>query len=163
MMSKIGTGTPISQRSIEKALVFPGDFIDAIVRFCGLPRSDHLRDGLIRLIEPNQKTYIRHARREYDGIVEGVIGGFLYGWCRLTGIDDPVRLDLLVDDRLRLTFDADLFRQDLFDAGLGGGKHGFSLDLTKLGIGPGQVVRIKVSAHGVELKNSGLPLRALGS
>jgi hypothetical protein len=44
--------------SYEKSLVFPNDFIDAILRFCDLPRSDALRDRLIHLVEPNRRDYI---------------------------------------------------------------------------------------------------------
>ena len=39
--------------SYEKSLVFPGNFIDEIIRFCGLPGSDQLRDRLVQLIDPN--------------------------------------------------------------------------------------------------------------
>lgn len=141
--------------SYEKALVFPGDFVDAVTQFCGLPQSDALRGRLIRVIEPNRQTYIAGARRRYEGIIEGVTGGCLYGWCRLTGVSDPVALDLLVDDQPVLAFLADAFRQDLLDAGFGKGNHGFYLDLRKLGLRPDSVIRIKVAARAIELDNSG--------
>lgn len=146
--------------SYEKSLLFQADFVDAILRFCDLPRNDLLRDRLIRLIEPNRKAYLQHARRRYDGLIEGIADGCLYGWCRLTGIDDPVTLDLLVDDERRLTFTADGFRQDLLDAGLGAGKHGFVIDLARLDAGADQVIRVKVAVHGIELGNGG---RCLGT
>ncbi|HVC60895.1 MAG TPA: hypothetical protein VND19_11105 [Acetobacteraceae bacterium] len=141
--------------SYEKSLVFPGDFIDAITQFCGVPQSDALRGQLTRLIEPNRPTYIAGSRRRYEGIIEGVTGGCLYGWCRLTGVADPVALDLFVDDRRVLAFVADAFRQDLLDAGYGRGTNGFYLDLAKLDLRPDAVIRIKVAVHGIELDNSG--------
>ena len=49
-------------------------------------------------------------------------------------------------------FVADLFRQDLLDARIGGGNHGFSLDLNKLGLRSDAVLRIKVATHGIELE-----------
>jgi hypothetical protein len=146
--------------SYEKSLVFPGDFIDTILQFCGLPRSDGLRDSLIRLIEPNRQLYVAQARRRFEGMIDGVSGGSLHGWCRLTGDTDPVALDLLVDDRLRTSFVADIFRQDLLDAGFGSGHHGFTVDLAKLRLRPHQVIRVKVATHGDELGNGGRRLDA---
>jgi hypothetical protein len=144
--------------SYEKSLVFPADFIDAILQFCDLPRSDALRDRLIRLIEPNRQTYIAQARRRYEGLIEGTADGRLNGWCRLTGVADPVMLELLVDGRAVLAFPADLFRQDLLDAGFGTGHHGFSLDLDGLCPRPDSIIRIRVADHGIELDNAGTRL-----
>ena len=155
-------GCPKLLLSYEKSLVFPGDFVDAITRFCGLPQSNVLRERLTRLIEPNRQTYIAGSRRRYEGVIEGVTGGCLYGWCRLTGVADPVALDLFVDDRPVLAFLADAFRQDLLDAGYGGGNHGFYLDLHKLGLRPETVIRIKVAEREIELDNSGRRVEAYG-
>lgn len=145
--------------SYEKSLVFPGDFVDAITQFCGLPQSGMLHDKLTRLVEPNRASYIVGSRRHYQGIIEGVIGGNLYGWCRLTGVADPVALDLFVDEQLVLTFVADAFRQDLLDAGYSAGCHGFYLDIGTLGLRPNSVIRIKDSVHAIELDNSGRRVR----
>jgi hypothetical protein len=50
---------------------------------------------------------------------------------------------------------ADLFRQDLADAGIGDGKHGFRADLRPFGLRPDTVIRIKVARWSIELDNSG--------
>lgn len=147
--------------SYEKSLVFPHEFIEAILRFCDLPRGDALRDRLIRLIEPNQQTYIAQVRRRYGGVIDGTFDGWLHGWCCLTQMHDPVTLELWVDDSMRATFVADRFRQDLVDAGHGTGHHAFAVDLGKLRLQPSSVIRIKVAAHDVELENSGQRLDAL--
>jgi len=141
--------------SYEKALAFPGDMVDTVARFCGLPPSDALRRHLIEAIEPNRETYLLGARRRYEGRIEGVAGGRLYGWCRLTGVADPVNLELFLDDGPVTRFVADAFRPDLLDAGFGEGRHGFYLDVAKLGARGDSVVRIRVARHGVELDNSG--------
>jgi hypothetical protein len=146
---------PVLLLSYEKSLVFPADFIDAIVRFGDLPRGEALRERLIGLIEPNRKDYIDVVRRQYTGIIEGITDGWLCGWSRLTASADPVALELLADDRQVLAFQADLFRQDLLDAGYGAGWHGFQLDLGALKLRPDAVIRIRVAAHGMELENSG--------
>lgn len=145
--------------SYEKSLVFPGDFVDAITQFCGLPQSSMLHARLTRLVEPNRESYISGSRRHYQGIIEGVIGGNLYGWCRLTGVTDPVALNLFADEQPVLGFVADTFRQDLLDAGYGAGNHGFYLNLGQLGLRPNSVIRIKVAEHGIELDNSGRCVR----
>ncbi|HUB12798.1 MAG TPA: hypothetical protein VMB34_12650 [Acetobacteraceae bacterium] len=141
--------------SYEKALVFPGDIADAVVGFCGLPRSEALRRHLIGAIEPNRATYLLGSRRRYEGRIEGIAGGRLYGWCRLTGCSDPIALELLVDDRPAMRFVADALRQDLREAGFGDGRHGFFLDLAGVGLRADAVIRIRVAEHGVELDNSG--------
>jgi hypothetical protein len=87
---------------------------------------------------------------------------YLYGWRCLTAVAEPAALDLLVDDQPVLAFLADVFRQDLLDAGFGTGDHGFSIDLARLGLRPDSVIRIRVVAQGIELDNSGHRLDAYG-
>jgi hypothetical protein len=146
---------PVLLLSYEKSAVFPGEFIDAIIRFCGLPRNNRLRERLLGLIEPNRPAYIAGVRRSYDGLIEGMTDGCLYGWCRLAGSVDPVALELFVDDKPVQAFVADAFRQDLLEARVGKGHHGFFLDLRRLGLHSASVIRVKVASHGVELANGG--------
>ncbi len=146
--------------SYEKSLVLAGDFIDAVLHFCGLPSGQALRERLIRLIEPNRPSYIGQARRRYEGVIDGVTGGCLYGWCRLTAAAEPVALDLLVDDQPCVTVLADGFRQDLLEVGFGAGYHGFNIDLAEFRPRPDSVIRVRVAAHGIELQNSGRPFAA---
>ena len=144
--------------SYEKILTLPGDLVDAITRFCGLPDNDALRSQLIGLIEPNRPSYIAVARRRYEGNIDEIADGSLRGWCHFTGSSDPVSLDLFADGALVRSFIADSFRPDLQAAGVGEGNHGFSIDLDELDLRPDAVIRIKVSQHGVELDNSNRPL-----
>jgi len=146
--------------SYEKSIIFPGDFVDAIIGFCGLPANDLLREGLLLLVDPNRTSYIAQARRRYEGVIDGMTGGLLGGWCRLTGANDPVELELLVDDQPVTHVSANEFRQDLLDAGIGDGNHAFVLDVRELGLDPNAMIRMKVARHGVELRNSGRRLDA---
>lgn len=150
---------PVLLVSYEKALAFPDNLVDALMQFCGLPRNDALRRQLTGAIQPNRPDYLLGARRRYEGRIEGIASGCLHGWCRLTGMVEPVALELFADGNLLLRFAADAFRQDLRDAGYGEGRHGFFLDLAALGAPPDAVVRIKVARHGIELENSGRRLR----
>jgi hypothetical protein len=149
--------------SYEKALLFPRDFIDGIARFCNLSIDDTMHGELQREIEPNRPRYLASARRQFDGFVEGIWGGGLYGWCCLTRSPEPVALELLIDDRVALKFPADRFRQDLLDAGFGKGCHGFFINLATLQVQPDSVMRVRVSVHGIELQNSGKRLRDYGT
>lgn len=158
-----GVQCPSLLLSYEKALTFPHDFIDAIMQFCDIPPNAALRERLIGVIEPNRPKYIAGARRRYDGQIEGVLDGRLYGWCRLTHSTDPVELEVMVDDQRALNVVADVFRSDLRDAGIGEGNHGFFIALDALGAGPDSLIRIKTATHGVELANSGRRLREYGS
>jgi len=146
--------------SYEKALMLPGDFVDAVMQFCNIPRSAALRSRLIGMIEPNRSNYIAGARRRYEGLIERVIDGHLHGWCQLTQSAVPVPLEVLVDGEVRLRLLANGFRQDLRDARIGDGSHGFSIAVEALRAQPDAVIRVRVAGHGIELGNSGRRLAA---
>src|SRR5208282_198173 len=84
--------------SYEKTLIFPADFVDALLSFCALPSDAALRARLIGLVEPNRKDYVGATRRIYRGRIDGVGHGCVFGWCQRVGSNDPVRLDLLIDN-----------------------------------------------------------------
>ena len=149
--------------SYEKTLTAPRDFIEVLMRFCDIPCDDELRDRLLGMIELNRPNYLASARRRFDGLVEGVHSGHLYGWCQLTRSTEPVVLDVLVDDRVALSVIAGAFRQDLLDAGIGGGSHGYFVPLEALRARPDSLIRVKVSHHEIELDNSGRRLSDYGS
>jgi hypothetical protein len=149
--------------SYEKALMSPEDFVDALIRFCDMPQSADLRRRLSALIEPNNRQYASVARTRFEGLIEGVRDGQLYGWCRLAHSTDPLTLDVLIDDRAAMRIVAETFRQDLLDAGIGQGRHGFFIDLAALRARPEAVVRIAVAPYGIELDNSGTRLCDFGS
>jgi hypothetical protein len=154
---------PVLLLSYEKALTFPHDFVDAIMQFCDIPRNAALRERLIGVIEPNRPSYIVGARKRFEGTIDGVREGRLHGWCRLSHSTDPVSLHVLVDERKVLSLLADTFRQDLLEAGIGRGNHGFSIALQALRAQPDAMIRIKVADIGVELDNSGKRLWEFGS
>jgi len=45
--------------SYEKALIFPEDFVDALLLFSGLPSDAALRARLVGIVEPNRKAYLK--------------------------------------------------------------------------------------------------------
>jgi hypothetical protein len=141
--------------SYEKALIFPGDFVDTLLLFCGLPSDAALRARLIGLVEPNRQDYLSRTRRIYRGRIDGVAHGCVFGWCQRIGSNDPVRLDLFIDDRQVTSFLADVFLQNLLDAKVGTGAHGFVAELTGLRSRPDAIIRVRVAGRVIELENSG--------
>lgn len=141
--------------SYEKALIFPGDFIETLTQFCGLPGNAALRARLTGLVEPNRKDYLTRARRIYHGKLERVADGRIFGWCQLLGSTDPVRLEMFIDDQLVASFLADVFRQDLQDARIGNGAHGFVVELGALRPKAHATIRVRIAGRPIELENSG--------
>jgi hypothetical protein len=141
--------------SYEKALIFPGDFVDTLLLFCGSASDPALRACLVGLVEPNRVNYLSRARRVYRGRIDGVAHGCVFGWCQRIGSSDPVRLDLLVDDRPVASFLADVFLQNLLDAKVCTGSHGFVVPLVGLQPRPGATIRVRVAGRVIELDNSG--------
>jgi len=141
--------------SYEKALVFPQDFVDALLRFSGLPSDAALHARLVGLVEPNRKAYLSRARRIYRGRIDGFAHGCMLGWCQRIGSNDPVRLELFIDDRLVRSFLADVLLQNLLHAQIGTGAHGFVVALTDLQVRPDAIIRVGVAGRMIELENSG--------
>jgi hypothetical protein len=162
MMAFVGAlQCPTLLLSYEKALTFREDFVGAIMQFCDLPQNEALRARLAGVIEPGRPDYVAGARRRYEGILEGARGDSLYGWCRLTHTTEPVALEVLVDGTPVLRLVADVFRQDLLDAGIGEGSHGFFISLVEVNVAADAVIGIKVADHDVWLGNSGRRLSEL--
>jgi hypothetical protein len=141
--------------SYEKALIFPEDFVDALLLFSGLPSDAALRARLVGLVEPNRKAYLGRARRIYRGRIDGFAHGCVLGWCQRIGSNDPVPLELFIDDQLVRSFLADVPLQNLLDARIGAGAHGFVVGLTGLQARPDAIIRVRVAGRMMELENSG--------
>jgi hypothetical protein len=75
-------------------------------------------------------TLASTGRTGLDGRLEAVIDGIAVGWAY--NWSDPgstVEVEILVDGRLVASIAADVPRQTLAEAGLGDGRHGFSVEL----------------------------------
>jgi hypothetical protein len=149
------TDCPSLLMSYEKALIFPGEFVDTLTGFCGLRLSAKNRRRAVGLVRPNPETYLRGARRQFAGSVDALQDGILHGWCCQLGELEPVALDLFLDGYKTATAKADRFRADLVAAGFGNGNHGFSIDLRPFPANPMAEVRVTVSGRTFELDNSG--------
>jgi hypothetical protein len=149
------TTCPALLISYEKALMFPGAFIDALTEFCSLSVDAACRLRLVDHVRPNAADYIKGARRQFAGAIDLLMNGMLDGWACEIGELSPVTLDLFVNERQMLTFTADRFRSDVLAAGYGNGNHGFSVDVSALVPEPGALLRVRISGRTFELQNSG--------
>ena len=102
-----------------RAQVLSSDFIFAICR------SKELRET------PEEAQARLSAReRRFAGYIDLFDAHTIAGWAAdRTTPAAPISVDLFIDDRLQATLTADVFRQDLKDAGYGDGRKGFSLPL----------------------------------
>ncbi|HZJ70610.1 MAG TPA: class I SAM-dependent methyltransferase [Planctomycetota bacterium] len=86
-----------------------------------------------------------------EGYLDVAGNGKVSGWVwDPAAPDQPVRIDLYVGERRRLTLVADHFRRDLVAAGKGDGRHGFAYTLPEPPR-PGQPLRVLVTGTDVEL------------
>ena len=149
---------PVMLLSYEKALSLPTTMIEAVLEFCGIAMEEEKRAGLSLLAQPNSKRYLAAATASFEGRIDGVLDGRLYGWCRQVGRLEPVHLEIHADGKLLATVVADAFREDLANAAIGNGCHGFYLPLAEYGLQPETLVGVRIRDRVLELKNSGRPL-----
>jgi hypothetical protein len=145
--------------SYEKALIDPGNFVDAVMRFCEIPLDDETRQSVLAVIEPNPQNYITVARRRYLGRLEHTVDNVLHGWCWEVGSLEPVELDCFVGTEKILTFKAAEFRSDLLAAKCANGCHGFALDLRAFTLNPERAVTVRVTGREFVLPGSGQKLK----
>ena len=146
--------------SVRKSLSEYKDTMHALREavVAGIAAGQHLQPRRSCLAGPpagNRRHYIGHARQTFRGILEGVVDDWIHGWCQLIGDLAPVLLEVHIDGRVVTSMPADMFRQDLADAGIGEGRHGFRVDLRPFGPPPDAVIKIKVARWSDELENSG--------
>jgi hypothetical protein len=152
---------PVLLLSYEKALSLPNMVIDRVLEFCGMRLDDAARTRLLLHVQPNRAEYMAAATANFEGRIDGMLDGQLYGWCRQFDRLEPIRLEIYADDRRIETLVADAYRDDLAAAGMGNGCHGFFVDLARHGVRRDAVIRVKISNRMLELENSGQKVSAL--
>lgn len=149
------TGCPLLLLSYEKIIGFPPLLIDSLADFCGIALNPAKRAALLEQVKPNNPDYLSAASRRFLGRIDGLMDGALYGWCFEENRLLPVRLDVLADDRLLESFDANQYRADLASGGIGNGCHGFAIDLSHHKLPASATIRVKIAGRQLELENSG--------
>jgi hypothetical protein len=91
-----------------------------------------------------------------EGFHDGADCGSIFGWAWNSAQPNAtVSVDVYADNVLIATAPANLFRQDLFNAGKGNGAHGFSI-ATPANLIDGQPhsIRVRISSSNIDLFNT---------
>ena len=148
-------GCPILLLSYEKAVSVPALLIDSLLDFCGIAIGAAKRAALLDQVKPNNPDYLAVASRHFLGRIDGFMDGALYGWCFEENRLEPVRLEVLANDRLVESVLADQYRADLAGGGVGNGCHGFSIDLSHHTLPADAAIQVKIAGRNLNLENSG--------
>ena len=148
--------------SYERALDQPDTCISALFDFCSLDVSAPARQAMRILIEPGRPDYVTTARRVFEGYVDSIRETVLTGWVWQKGIPAPMPVTLMRDGVPVSDHMANQMRSDLVDAGIGGGCHGFAIDLAGRGFEPHSRVGVKIGGRNFLLTNSGATVLELG-
>jgi hypothetical protein len=147
--------------SYEKAVTMPEQFVDEIIRFCGIAGMAARREAMIAAVDPNRADYLHGARRHYEGVIDQITDGVLTGWAWQIGEASPVRLALFIDKEMVATFSADVWRPDLQEAGIGTGQHGFAVDVAALLHRRDAVIEVFVEGRRFSLTHGGATIAEL--
>ncbi len=89
------------------------------------------------------------------GYLDGVIDGYIAGWAwNPVTPEQPVSVDIWIDDKLYLTVNANQFRQDLLTAGVGNGSHSFLCPLKLNNPNQKHQISVRLAGTSSELINS---------
>lgn len=160
--------------SYDKVIQSPAEFFEALFEFCGLSTAGdqiaQITDRVIGL----QSKYLQHARAEFQGVIDGLRGGSIVGWCARKDFGDASKagdivdwseedldVELLVDGVHAKYGRASLYRQDLEAAGIGTGKHGFKISLENVALTDDSRIEVLVKGRTVHLHRSGGVVREL--
>lgn len=93
---------------------------------------------------------------DYEGVLDQADASRVFGWAwDAARPDAAVAVDLLDGTTRIATVVAEEFRQDLADAGLGNGRHGFSYQLPAAGVDwRGRVLQARISGTSIDLRKS---------
>ncbi len=99
----------------------------------------------------------------YEGYHDEFAPYLISGWARNAALPDiPVTIDVYEGQWLLGTIIADLFRQDLRDAGIGSGQHGFNLEVPHA-LCDGQPHAITLRIAGTDIALAGTPKIVIAS
>lgn len=154
---------PVLLVSYEKATRQPDRFIARLLDFCGLDLSPAEQEGLLPLVEPDRPAYIETARRVLAGYIDCIDDTTLVGWAHQFGLAEPLTVNVLRDGTPIADCVADQYRGDLAASGIGSGRHGFTLDLSRLRFTRNSRVSVIIAGRSFVLNNSGATVAELGA
>ncbi|OYV42543.1 MAG: hypothetical protein B7Z75_12345 [Acidocella sp. 20-57-95] len=152
---------PVLLISYEKLIAVPDEVIGTLSAFCGIELNDETRLRAKHAIEPNNKAYIRLFHNQWLGHLDGIDNNCLIGWCCAGENAAPVDVELRANGKVLAFARANLFRQDLLDAGIGDGRFSFKIDIAGLKLTRKSVLQVRVVGEDYVLEGSGRTLQQL--
>src|SRR2546425_7947 len=103
----------------------------------------------------NSSSALRPAPAGHEGFQDITNCNAILAWAwDMNRPNDPIKLDIYDGNALLANVTADVFRQDLLDAGKGNGKHGLNFPVPpKLKDGKSHTIEIRFAGTDVALKN----------
>lgn len=149
---------PVFFLSYEKILLHPDEVIERLLRFCGLSVTSGEWTKLLTHVRPSCAEYMAVSTSTFQGRIDGIVNGQLYGWCWQKGHLEPVRLQVFADGHPIASVVADTFRDDLMRVGVGNGCHGFYVPLSPHCIRANSTICVTINNRALELENSGVAI-----
>ena len=152
-----GIRNPVLLLSYEKSIRSPHQFVESIARFAGIDDPDRIQAAL-STINPENPAYLEESRsRRSVGRIEGLSGRTLHGWAAMLGQEDPVEVDILLNNKPIARVEAGMIKTGLRGRpGLSeSGAHGFEWDIPQsLALNLRDEIRVRVVGDIKDLVNS---------
>jgi hypothetical protein len=156
-------GVPTMLVSYERMRTNPRPVLERLFAFAGLEVGGERWAALEERVRAAGREYVRLASGPPVGHIDRYDGGILTGWCRQVGRDEPVQVEVFVDDVPAASAMADEYRADLERAGFGSGRFGFHVRIDGVAPGPTSRIRAVIAGTGVPLERSGSTLAELAA
>ncbi|WP_428033463.1 sulfotransferase [Amphritea sp.] len=153
---------PALHISYEKLLQDKQGHLKELAAFCHLEASEDLIERACKSIEASPRSYTQWVeisrqiialnKAGFDGYIDHVSESLISGWMLKSGSDQPVTLELFVNDKLITEFLCDTFRGDLITAAKSNtGNAGFSIPLPEGTLKKSDRISLKPTGHSVGL------------
>lgn len=147
--------------SYEKAVQNPEEYLERLIVFCGLTPSAEHRAAALAALSPDKMSYIFAAQSIYWGMIDGVNGNILRGWCSYQGSSVPLNIEIYSNGKMLGLFKSNDYREDLLVANVHDGRNAFNIDLSVFNLSPGSVISVHPAGEALSLPNSGLTIEEL--
>lgn len=99
-------------------------------------------------------------QNSFEGYFDQVLSGLIFGWAWQSDLpNDPIYVDVYIDNVYQSSIVANVYRADLEKAGKGNGRHAFQIKVpTRFYDGQFHAVRIRYQDTGVDLQGSPQPV-----
>ena len=118
--------------SYEKALLKQDAFIESLASYLKLQLTDEMKAQARSAVLVDSSLYLKSTRvNKVKGYVANVgRDGKVHGWAKQQNSDNPVSLEIRVNNILVATVEASEYQNALEEQNIGNGHHGFTADIS---------------------------------